>query len=57
MAIKVTTGEKEYFPRIGKIPYEGPDSKNPLAFNYYDEDKIVAGKKMRDHFQIGRAHV
>jgi xylose isomerase len=56
MAIKVTTGEKEYFPRIGKIPYEGPDSKNPLAFNYYDEDKVVAGKKMRDHFRFAVAY-
>ena len=28
--------EKEYFPGIGKIPFEGTDSKNPMAFHYYD---------------------
>ena len=39
---------KEYFPQIGKIPFEGPESKNPLAFHYYDADRIVAGKPMKD---------
>ncbi len=38
----------EYFPGIGKIKYEGPDSKNFLAFKYYDADKVVGGKTMRD---------
>jgi len=39
---------KEYFPEIGKIPFEGPESKNPLAFHYYEPDRIVAGKPMKD---------
>ena len=39
---------KEYFPQIGKIPFEGPESKNPLAFHYYDADRVVAGKPMKD---------
>ena len=39
---------KEYFPQIGKIPFEGTESKNPLAFHYYDAEKVVAGKKMKD---------
>ena len=39
---------KEYFPQIGKIPFEGPDSKNPLAFHYYEPDRVVLGKKMKD---------
>ena len=39
---------KEYFPQIGKIPYEGPESKNPMAFHYYDAERVVAGKKMKD---------
>ncbi len=56
MAINVITGSKEYFPRIGKIPYEGPDSKNPLVFKYYDEKKIVAGKNMKDHFRFAVAY-
>ena len=37
-----------YFPTIGKIPFEGPESKNPLAFHYYEPDRIVLGKKMKD---------
>ena len=43
---------KEYFPQIGKIPFEGKDSKNPLAFHYYDADKVVMGKKMDAGFEI-----
>ncbi len=56
MSIKVTIGKKEYFPGINKIQYEGPDSKNPLAFKYYDENKIVAGKSMKDHFRFAIAY-
>ena len=36
---------KEYYNGIGKIKYEGADSDNPLAFKYYDPNKVVAGKK------------
>ena len=39
---------KEYFPNIGKIPFEGPESKNPVAFHYYEPERIVAGRKMKD---------
>ena len=39
-------GEKEFFPGIGKIQFEGKESKNPFAFRYYDENKIVMGKPM-----------
>ena len=41
-----------YFPKIKKIKYEGPDSKNPLSFKWYDENEIVAGKTMRDHLRF-----
>ncbi len=42
-----------YFPDIKKpIAYEGPDSKNPLAFKHYDADAVVAGKSMRDHMRF-----
>ena len=34
-------GEKEFFPGIGKIQFEGRESKNPLAFHFYDENKVV----------------
>lgn len=56
MSVKITIGNKEYFPGIGKIQFEGPDSKNPLAFKFYDPEKVVAGKKMRDHFRFAIAY-
>lgn len=46
---------KEYFPKIGKIPFEGTASKNPMAFHYYDENKVVAGKKMKDWLKFAMA--
>ena len=56
MSIKVTLGKKEYFPGIDQIRYEGPDSKNPLAFKYYDENKVIAGKSMKEHFRFAIAY-
>ena len=41
-----------FFPGIERIRYEGPESKNPLAFRYYDPDRIVLGKKMTDHLRV-----
>lgn len=46
---------KEYFPQIGKIPFEGTASKNPMAFHYYDADKVVLGKKMKDWLKFAMA--
>lgn len=46
---------KEYFPQIGKIPFEGTANKNPMAFHYYDENKVVAGKKMKDWLKFAMA--
>ncbi len=46
---------KEYFPGIGKIKFEGQDSKNPLAFHYYNADQVVCGKKMKDWFKFAMA--
>lgn len=48
----IIRGEKEYFPGVGRIAYEGPDSDNPLSFKYYDENKVVAGKTMKEHFKF-----
>ena len=42
--MKVTVGKKEFFPGIGKIKFEGHESKNPLAFRCYDENRVVAEK-------------
>ena len=43
------------FENIPKINYEGPGSKNPLAFKFYDKDRIVLGKPMKDHLPFAMA--
>ena len=40
------------FPNVPKIQFEGPASKNPLAFKHYDADAVVEGKTMRDHLRF-----
>ncbi len=47
--------QKEFFPGIGKIKFEGVNSKNPLSFRYYDPEKVVNGKKMKDWFKFAMA--
>lgn len=49
-------GDREYFPSVGRIPYEGPESDNPLAFAWYDADRMVAGKPLRDHLRFSIAY-
>lgn len=49
-------GDKEFYKGIGKIQYEGPQSDKPLAFKFYEPDKLVAGKKMKDHFKFSLAY-
>ena len=46
---------KQYFPEIGKIPFEGKDSKNPMAFHYYNPEQVVAGRKMKDWLRFSMA--
>ncbi len=48
--------QKEYFPGIGKIKFEGESSYNPMAFRYYDAEKVVAGRKMKDWFKFSMAY-
>lgn len=43
---------KPAFPDITHIPFEGPQSKNPLAFKHYNADERVAGKTLRDHLRF-----
>src|ERR1051325_9047408 len=40
------------FPKISKISYEGPQSKNPLAFKHYNPDELVEGKPMSEHLRF-----
>jgi len=52
----VVTAGKKYFKNIGQIKYEGPQSDNPLAFRWYDENKIVAGKSMKEQLRFACAY-
>ena len=45
----------QIFPNIPKVAFEGPKSKNPLAFRYYEADRIVLGKPMREHLPFAMA--
>ncbi len=46
---------KQFFPGIKKIRYEGPDSKNPLAFKHYNANKKVGKKTMKEHLRFSVA--
>lgn len=52
MSQKIFIGAKEYFPGIGRIPFEGKDSDNPFAFKVYDENRKIGGKTMREHLRF-----
>lgn len=54
--MNVLLGNHEFFPGIGKIKFEGKESDNILAFKYYDENKIVAGKTLKDHLRFAIAY-
>ncbi|WP_417688697.1 xylose isomerase [Roseibium sp.] len=45
----MTTG---FFGDVTTIPFEGPDSTNPLAFRFYDPNEVVMGKRMEDHMRF-----
>ncbi len=46
----------EFFQNIPNIPYEGPKSKNPLAFKYYNPDEVIGGKKMREQLKFALSY-
>jgi len=56
MSLNVVVGDKEYFPGIQKIKFEGKDSDNPLSFKYYDPEKLVNGKPMKEHLRFATAY-
>ena len=45
-----------YFKNIDPIKFEGKESDNPLAFKYYDENKVVAGKTLKEHMRFAMAY-
>lgn len=54
--MSVVIGAKEFFIGIEKIKYEGTASHNPLAFRWYNENQVVAGKTMKEHFRFACAY-
>ncbi len=54
--MSVVIGDKEYFKGVGKIAYEGPESDNPLAFKWYDENRVIAGKTMKEHLRFATCY-
>ena len=54
--MKVVTGNKEFFKGIGQVKYEGTGSDNPLSYRWYDENKVVAGKTMKEHLRFACAY-
>ena len=54
--MNIIKGSREYFPGIGQIRFEGRESDNPLAFKWYDENKMIAGKKLKDHVKFAVAY-
>ncbi|SHM99092.1 xylose isomerase [Gracilibacillus kekensis] len=45
-----------WFENVNKIQYEGPQSKNPLAFKFYNPDEIINGKSMKEYLRYGVAY-
>lgn len=54
--MNVVTGDREFFSDIGKVGFEGRGSDNPLAFKWYEPDRVVAGKSMGEHFRFAIAY-
>ena len=53
--MQTLTAQKNYFKNIGVIGYEGPESRNPLAFRWYNPEQVVAGKTMKDWLRFAGA--
>ena len=54
--MSVTLGTTEFFKGIPKIIYEGRESDNPLAFKWYDENRVVNGKTLKEHLRFAVAY-
>lgn len=48
----IRTASLEIFDAVKPIRFEGPDTENPLAYRYYDKDRVVLGKRMEDHLRM-----
>ena len=54
--MSVIIGQKEYFKNINQVKFEGKDSDNPFAYRYYDSERVVMGKSMKEHFRFAIAY-
>lgn len=52
----ITLGNKEFFKGISQVKYEGLQSDNPLAFRWYDENRVVGGKTMKETLRFACAY-
>ena len=52
----IVLADKEFFKGVGQIKYEGLESDNPLAYRWYDENRMVAGKSMKEHLRFAVAY-
>src|SRR4051812_2910632 len=52
----IVTGTREFFQGIDQVKYEGPESDNPMAFQWYDENRVVAGKSMKEYLKFSCAY-
>ncbi|WP_031425284.1 xylose isomerase [Flavimarina sp. Hel_I_48] len=50
------SSDNKFFKNIDTIQFEGKDSKNPMAFKYYDENRKVAGKTLKEHLRFATAY-
>jgi len=53
---KIVTGSKEFFKGVGQIKFEGPQTDNPLAFRWYDENRVIGGKTMKEYLRFAGAY-
>ncbi|KWU54132.1 xylose isomerase [Priestia sp. YIM B13446] len=54
--VQTSTNKINYFESANKVLYEGKDSKNPLAFKYYNPEEVVGGKTMKDQLRFSIAY-
>lgn len=54
--MSIVTGNQVYFPQVPGIVYEGPGSDNPLSFRWYDANRVVGNKTMREHLRFACAY-
>jgi xylose isomerase len=54
--MSIILGNREYFKGIGKIQFEGRESDNPMAFKWYDENRVIGGKTMKEYLRFATCY-